>query len=203
MASCKSVFRPVLTFGRRGAFLLIPFLALPIVRAQYPSAPQITKDGTALLLQDYASLPLSSEMTDSYPAPINYQDELGRVNTLHSEPADAPRSSSRFFVNDGNGIFYILDKKTKQFTPYIDFGKVFPKFSTDPGYEGGIVFVVFDPAYAKNGKFYTVHTEKLSEPSATPPTNANLPGLKLDGYAVTEPVKPPTGAIVGESVLVE
>jgi hypothetical protein len=183
--------------------LLALFLTLPIVRAQYPSAPQVTKDGTALLLQDYASLPLSSLTKDAYPAPIDYSDELSRVNTLHSEPADAPRSSSRFFVNDANGIFYILDKKTKKFTPYIDFGKVFPKFTTDPGYEGGVVFVVFDPAYAKNGKFYTVHTEKLTETTALPPTDRILPGLKLDGYATTEPVKPPTGSIVGESVLIE
>lgn len=177
--------------------------ALTIASAQYPASPQITKDGTALLLQDYANPPLSSAEKDSYPAPIDYQGELGRINTLHSEPSDAPRSASRFFVNDANGVLYILDKKTKKFTPYIDFGKVFPKFTTDPGYEGGVVFLVFDPGYAKNGKFYTVHTEKLTETAATPPTNAGLPGLKVDGYTTTEPVKPPTGSIVGESVLVE
>jgi hypothetical protein len=142
-------------------------------------------------------------MKDTYPAGINYHDELGRINTMHSEPTDAPRSSSRFFVNDANGILYILDKSTKKFSPYIDFGKVFPKFSTDAGYEGGVVFVAFDPAYAKNGKFYTVHTEKLTETTATPPTNASLPGLKVDGYTTTDPVKPPTGSLVGESVLVE
>ena len=203
MANRQLNFRPSITFYFALALLFAFALALPIVRAQYPSSPQVTKDGAALLLQDYASLPLSSSMKDSYPASIDYHDELGRANTLHSEPADAPRSSSRFFVNDANGVFYILDKDTKKFTPYIDFGKVFPKFTTDPGYEGGIVFVVFDPAYAKNGKFYTVHTEKLTESTATPPTNASLPGLKLDGYSTTEPVKPPTGSIVGESVLIE
>lgn len=197
------ICRPTVAFSGLLTFLLACFLALPIVSAQYPSSPQVTKDGTALLLQDYASTPLSSLTKDSYPSPVDYHDELGRINTLHSEPADAPHSSSRFFVNDANGIFYILDKNTKKFKPYIDFGKVFPKFTTDPGYEGGIVFVVFDPAYAKNGKFYTVHTEKLTESAATPPTNASLPGLKLDGYTTTAPVKPPTGSIVGESVLIE
>lgn len=184
------------------AVVFSALLVLPL-SAQYPSSSQVSKDGTALLLQDYASAPLSSLMKDSYPAEIDYHDELGRENTLHSEPAGAPRASSRFFVNDANGILYILDKNTKKFTPYIDFGKVFPKFTTDPGYEGGIVFVVFDPGYAKNGKFYTVHTEKLTESAATPPTNASLPGLKVDGYTTTDPVKPPSGSIVGESVLVE
>ena len=28
--------------------------------AQYPSGPQVAKDGTAVLLQDYVSLPVSS-----------------------------------------------------------------------------------------------------------------------------------------------
>ena len=185
------------------AGVLLGALVVMPLAAQYPSSPQVTKDGTALLLQDYASAPLSSATKDSYPAPIDYHEELGRINTLHSEPTGAPRAASRFFVNDANGVLYIVDKNTKKFTPYIDFGKVFPKFTTDPGYEGGVVFLVFDPDYAKNGKFYTVHTEKLSDPSATPPTNASLPGLKLEGYAVTEPVKPPTGSLVGESVLIE
>jgi len=35
-------------------------LSLPMAWAQYPAWPQITKDGTAVLLQDYASLPPSS-----------------------------------------------------------------------------------------------------------------------------------------------
>jgi hypothetical protein len=184
--------------------LVVAFtLALPIVWAQYPSSPQITKDGTAVLLQDYASMPPSSLMKDTYPAEIDHEGELSRVNTLHQEPANAPRSSSRFFVNDANGILYILDKNTKKFTPYIDFGLTFPQFTTDPGYEGGFVFVAFDPGYAKNGKFYTVHTERLNKGAAAVPTNAHLPGLRLDGYTVTEPVKPPSGSIIGESVLIE
>ena len=203
MTRRQGIYRPTVALCCLLAFLLSLVLTLPILSAQYPSSPQVTKDGTALLLQDYASAPLSSSIKDSYPAPVDYHDELGRINTLHSEPADAPRSTSRFFVNDANGILYIVDKSTKKFMPYIDFGKVFPKFTTDPGYEGGIVFVVFDPAYAKNGKFYTVHTEKLTESTATPPTNSSLPGLKLDGYATTAPVKPPNGSIVGESVLIE
>ena len=185
------------------ALVLLTVAAVLPLAAQYPSSSQVTKDGTALLLQDYASAPLSSAEKDSYPAAIDYHEELGRINTLHSEPVGAPGAASRFFVNDANGVLYIVNKSTKKFTPYIDFGKVFPKFATDAGYEGGIVFMVFDPGYPKNGKFYTVHTEKLTESAATPPTNASLPGLKLEGYTTTEPVKPPTGSIVGESVLIE
>src|ERR1700761_4744708 len=86
------------------ALALAGLLSVLPLSAQYPSSSQVSKDGTALLLQDYATAPLSSLTKDSYPAQIDYHDELGRINTLHSEPADAPRSASRFFVNDANGI---------------------------------------------------------------------------------------------------
>src|ERR1017187_10226052 len=106
-------------------------VSAPAARAQYPSAPQVKKDGTAVMLEDYASLPLSNPMKNgAYFTSIDYHEQLARVNSLRSEPADAPRSSSRFFVNDLNGILYILDKTTKNFTPYINLAEVFPGYST-------------------------------------------------------------------------
>src|SRR5438876_3059269 len=172
--------------------------------AQYPSGPQITKDGTAVLLQDYASLPLSSRTTGSYPPPINFADQLGRANFLRSEPANAPQSSSRFFVNDLNRNLYILNKSTKTFTPYINFEEVFPKFDNDPGYAGGLVTFTFDPDYSNNGLFYTVHTEDPNKAGSAVPTNTRLPGLDLSGgYTTTPAVNPPAGTVVREAVLVE
>src|SRR5436309_8732786 len=172
--------------------------------AQYPSGPQITKDGTAVLLQDYASLPLSSRTTGSYPPPINYAGQLGRVNFLRSEPATTPQSSSRFFVNDLNRNLYILDKTTKAFTPYINFEEVFPKFDNDTGYAGGLVTFAFDPAYTDNGTFYTVHTEDPNKSGSAVPTNTSLPGLDLSGgYTTTPAVNPPAGTVAREAVLVE
>ena len=98
---------------------------LPIALAQqYPSAYQIFTDGTAVVVDDYASMPPSSLRGDAaYPAPINYSDQLGRPNSFRSEPSDAPLSATRFFVVDQNGTLYILDKATKKFTPYIEIGK--------------------------------------------------------------------------------
>ena len=138
-------------------------LGTSIAWAQYPPGPQVTKDGTAVLLQDYASLPLSSRTLSSYPPPINFAGQLARVNFLRSEPANAPQSSSRFFANDNNRNLYVLDKTAKTFTPYLNFEEVFPKFDNDPGYAGGLVTFAFDPNYANNGKFYTVHTEDPSK----------------------------------------
>lgn len=135
-------------------------------------------------------MPLASPVMDTYPPPIDYYVQLGRVNSLRSEPADAPGSSSRFFVNDASSILYILDKSTKKFTPCIDFAEVFPKFSSARGNSTGFISFAFDPAYAKNGKFYTVHSEYLGKNAPSAPMNAHLPGLNLDGYEVTEPVPP-------------
>ena len=182
-------------------------LALPVVWAQYPlqypSNPQVFKDGTALLVEDYANPPLSSQMGDhTYPPPIDYMGMLARVNTLRSEPAGAPLAATRFFVADMNGILYTLDKATKKFTPYITFAEIFPKYSTER-FGSGVSAIVFDPEYAKNGRFYTVHVEDPSKPGAAQPTNAHAPGLKLDGYETTPVVNPPAGEDQNESVLVE
>ena len=127
--------------------------------AQYPSGPQITKDGTALALQDYASLPISSRTFTTYPPTNNYADQLGRANFLRSEPSNAPLSAARFIVNDLNRNLYFLDRISKAFTVYINFEEVFPKFDNNPGFAGGLVTFAFDPEYASNGKFFTVHTE--------------------------------------------
>ena len=171
--------------------------------AQYPSGPQIAKDGTAASIEEYASLPLSSRTTDTYPPPIDFGNQLGRVNFLRSEPANAPLSQSRFFVNDLNRNFYILDKSNKAFTVYINFEEVFPKFDNNPGYAGGLVTFAFDPAYATNGKFYTVHTEDPAKPGSAVPINTSLPGFNVAGYTTTPAVNPPAGSVSREAVLVE
>jgi hypothetical protein len=179
-------------------------LLLPVVQAQYPAESQVRKDGTALLIEDYADLPLSSLMGDNaYPPPIDFKGQLARVNSLRSEPSSPSGSASRFFVVDMNGILYILDKNTKKFSPYIKFPEIFPRFITDPGYGAGLVSIAFDPEYAKNGKFYTVHTESPNKNAPITPTNAHMPTLNLDGYAPTTVVNPPAGSVNYQSVLVE
>ena len=59
----------------------------------------------------------------------------------------------------------------------------------------GVVSFQFDPDYAKNGKFYTVHTERHTDGPAMP-TNSQLPALNLNGYTTTpsvnrSPSRPP------------
>src|SRR5258708_18855030 len=189
------------------AFLTALLLGLPVAWAQYPlqypSSSQVTKDGTAILIEDYANPPLSSVMGDhAYPPPIDYKGMLARENTLRSEPANAPLASARFFVADMNGNLYTLGKASKKFTAYFNFPEIFPNYATDR-FGSGVSAIVFDPNYAKNGTFYTVHVEDPAKPGSAEPTNAHMPSLKLDGYATTPAVKPPAGDDQDESELVE
>jgi hypothetical protein len=138
---------------RLGLALLISLLiGASVVSAQYPTQSQVSKDGTAVLLEDYVSLPLSSPTHGGKaPRAIDFKGQLGRATSLRSEPADAPLAASRFFVDDQSSTLYILDKGTKKFTPYLNFADIFPKFVSDTGNTVGIVSIAFDPGYAKNG----------------------------------------------------
>ena len=74
-----------------------------------------------------------------------------------------------------NGPLYILDKKTRQFTKYLDFdGRedrpgLFHRFFITSGYGNGLNGFHFDPDYRRNGKFYTVHMEDPNLTRVEPP----------------------------------
>jgi Glucose / Sorbosone dehydrogenase len=177
----------------------------PVLSQEYPPGPQINKDGTAVLVQDYASLPLSTARKEvaPYPPPVDYSVQLGRPTSFHSEPANAPLANKRFFVVDQNGVLYVLDEATRKFAPYLDLGRIYPRFISEPPFGMGFVSLAFDPNYARNGKFYTVHTEKVSMSGSRQPDNAALPGLDLNGFKTTEAINPPAGDVGFECVVTE
>ena len=108
-----------------------------------------------LQMEDYAQLPITGELDGQ-----NTRGQLARVNFLRDEPG-----GRRFFVNDLNGPLYILDKQTKKFTVYLDFNGLggrpglFPKFTFERNFATGLTNFLFDPDYARNGVFYTMHME--------------------------------------------
>jgi hypothetical protein len=151
-------------------------------------------------IRDFATVPITG-------LPVGKTSNemlLSRVNTIREEPGGA----DRLFVVDMNGPVYILDKKTRQFTKYLDFdGRddrpgLFHKFYITSGYGNGINGFVFDPDYRRNGKFYTVHLEHPEMPVSNRPDNRTHPGLNLSGYTTTEAVSVP-GASVGEGIILE
>ncbi|MGI9176259.1 MAG: PQQ-dependent sugar dehydrogenase, partial [Pirellulales bacterium] len=129
--------------------------------AAYPSAAQIS--------DRYSSSTISIRLADAFVAPKSAtgasatSSQIARTNFLRSEPIDT-LADSRFFANDMNGTLSIVDRTTGSFATYLDFNAIFSgtgtgRFDADPGYAAGLVTMQFDPAYAANGKFYTVHTE--------------------------------------------
>lgn len=175
-------------------------------RADYSSSPVIAKDGTKVVLHDYATVPASTRggsLANFNPsAPANTTDQRARPNFLRSDPVNG----SRFYVNDLNRNLYLLDKPSKAFSPYLNFQGIFPKFDNDPGFAGGLVTFQFDPNYSNaaspgHGVFYTVHTEDPSLGGSAIPVNTNYPGLNVSGYATTIAINPP-GTVQRQSVLV-
>lgn len=169
-------------------------------------APTVAADPTprprhALELSEYARMPVTGE-----PRGENTRGQLARVNFLRDEPG-----GRRFFVNDLNGPLYILDKQTKQFTTYLDFNGrdgrpgLFPKFTFERNLAIGLTNVIFDPDYARNGVFYTIHMEDPATPAPAAPKERVVRGLDLSGYATTPAIMTPTvgGRIDREAVLVE
>lgn len=85
---------------RRAIVLVIGLLAgasFLFAQYPYPSTPQIKKDGMAVVIEDYASLPLSTPTHGGLSRDtIDFTKQLGRATSLRSEPANAPLSASRF-----------------------------------------------------------------------------------------------------------
>jgi len=169
-------------------------LVLPALAAA-SSTPPITVE-----LRDYATLPITGTMDGTGQT----DGMLARVNSLREEPGGA----SRFFVNDLNGPLYILDKKTKTFTTYLDFNGrtghsgIFHKLSYETGYANGLVSLQFDPDYRRNGRFYTIHIEDPAVEGTARPDNAHIPAFDVRGYDTTTAVNTP-GDIQREAVLIE
>jgi mono/diheme cytochrome c family protein len=158
--------------------------------------PQLT-----LQLADYAALPITADNTND-----NTRAELARVNNMRDEPG-----GHRFFVNDLNGPLYILDKRTKIFTTYLGFNGagaragLFRRFTFERNFATGLINFVFDPDYARNGVFYTLHMEDPSIDAPAAPKSGVVAGLDLSGYTTTPAIPTPTvnGRIEREVVLIE
>jgi mono/diheme cytochrome c family protein len=180
---------------------LLPASVLLALAAVQSFAVQSTPTRIALELQDYAALPLTADNTNT-----NTRAQLARVNYMRDEPG-----GGRFFVNDLNGPLYILDKQTKAFTTYLNFNGrggrpgLFPKFTFEANFATGLTSFVFDPDYAKNGVFYTLHMEDPATEAPPTPNAGVIAGLDLTGYTTTPPITTPTvgGRIDREVVLIE
>jgi MYXO-CTERM domain-containing protein len=123
-----------------------------------------------LRIADYVKAPMTGVVGGTVN-PVRWTNDayLARLNFLSEEPGG---DRNRFFVNDLNGPLYILDQTTKAFTPYLNFNGATVNGVSHPGmfqnlyfqanFAAGLITFQFDPDYANNGKFYTVHMENAS-----------------------------------------
>jgi mono/diheme cytochrome c family protein len=166
-----------------------------------PTAIAESRPRRVLELVDYARLPITGDLAGE-----NTRGLLARVNFLRDEPG-----GRRFFVNDLNGPLYILDKQRRTFTTYLDFNGLagrpglFPKFTFERNFAVGLTNVVFDPDYARNGVFYTIHIEDPATPASAAPKTGVVAGLDLSAYTTTPAIAVPTvdNRIDREAVLIE
>src|SRR3954464_12157531 len=79
------------------------------VLCAFAASPELTIE-----LKDYATMPV----TGAVDGAGNSAGLLARINFLREEPGGG---RGRLFVNDLNGPLYILDRKTKKVTTYLDF----------------------------------------------------------------------------------
>ncbi len=120
-----------------------------------PLPEQPIVSGLALTLQEFVTMPRS----DPPPTDDPRVKRWARINFL----GEVPDRSGRLFVPDLNGKMYLIeDGATRQakVREYLDVAAEFsPDFWSESGLGSGFGFVTFHPDFAKNGKFYTVHTE--------------------------------------------
>ena len=162
-------------------------------------APAVAQSQLALVIRDFVTLPMTgSPDADGNPG------SLARVSVMREEPG----GTGRLFVNDLNGPFYILDKRTGALATYLDFNGrgektgLFERLPYTAGYQNGFMTFAFDPDYPRNGIFYTLHMEEPGAPGGMIPDKTSFPGLTLAGYTPTTAIRTP-GEIQRESVLIE
>lgn len=150
-------------------------------------ADGIGRAALTLRMEDYAEAPITGDpFAGGGSAPY-----LARINFFADDPVDANRQ----FVNDQNGPLYMLDRTTKQFTEYMNFdGRgsatgLFPRLYKVGGFATGLVSFQFDPDYANNGKFYTIHVEQGS--GSQLPDTSDHPGFNAAGYTTTSSINSP------------
>lgn len=124
---------------------------------------------------------LGQAITDPFPesiAPSGLTLNLTMVADLPAMPGfarpelnilkPAPDGSGRIFVCDLNGRFWVLGRDTAPST-YLELGQqIGPQFYTELGYGSGFTSFAFHPEFRQNGKFYTVHTERIGGDTHSP-----------------------------------
>ena len=120
--------------------------------------PNVEKHGLTVQIRDLVRLPDTRGMRplDQEVTPAGW----ARVSYVR----DAP--DGRRFANDSRGILYILNGSNPP-SVYVNVAQAFP-LSVYLRLESGFIGFTFHPEFARNGLFYTVHSERAAGNPAVP-----------------------------------
>ena len=139
---------------------IVNYLRALATKKEVTVVPAAAVDSTPrqrLELADYVQAPITADNNGD-----NTRAELARINFMRDEPG-----GRRFFITDLNGPLYIFDKQSKRFTTYLDFNGLagrpglFQKLTFERNFATGLINVLFDPDYSRNGVFYTIHMTSI------------------------------------------
>src|SRR6266404_3095076 len=155
-----------------GVFLLLVIWTAGAADAPITSNPipePIVKRGLAVEVKDLARLPDTRGLrpADQDVAPTAW----ARVSYVRDLP------DGRRFANDSRGFLYLIDSQNQP-KLYADVGATFP-LSVYNRLESGFIGFVFHPEFARNGLFYTVHSERG-------PGNPKKPDFIPPGYGLKD-----------------
>ena len=148
------------------ALAAVGLLAIQHVAAQITANPfpaPVEKRGVAVEIRDVVRLPETRGMrpADQDVNPSGW----ARISFIKDSP------DGRRFVNDSRGFLYLMDRSNK-LTVYVNVGEIFPMANYNR-LESGFIGFDFHPEFARNGLFYTVHSERApgnpAKPNFVPP----------------------------------
>src|ERR1043166_653732 len=121
----------------------------------------------ALVVEEFAQFPESA----AFPPTTDPRLVRHARITFLTELQDG---SGRMFTPDLNGTLYMI-KRHGTPAPHLDVRSMFPNFFSGRGLGSGFGFVAFHPDFARNGKFYTTHSEAFAALTDSTPdfTQAN------------------------------
>src|SRR6266478_1439083 len=151
---------------------LLAILAAGASDAQITSNPlpaPIVKRGLAVEIKDLVRLPDTRPLrpADQDVSPAGW----ARVSFVRDLP------DGRRFANDSRGFLYLLDANNQPHV-YADVAAAFP-YGVYNRLESGFIGFVFHPEFARNGLFYTVHSERG-------PGNPKKPDFIPIGYGLKD-----------------
>lgn len=169
--------------GIRTAARVVPAdcsLPQPYPEGNPPVAPPVQSNMT-LKFQQVAQMPASQPTTPPTDQRLVRYDRINYIG-------EVPDGSGRMYVPDLNGNLYFLKNGVPHV--YLDLKSQFPDFFDSSGLGSGFGFVAFDPDFAHNGRFYTVHTEAgaalTKKPDLPEPAHTTIQSV-IEEWTATNP----------------